>query len=151
MLVIKTCKGQTIVIFASGKLRVMGSHVTTRKEAKCVFKKILRELVPTVNLYLAKVHVQTITATFDIGHTVNLYKLHLSVHKHYDYGKDYYHPGYTNLLEPELFPALQLKIWGMARHINIFATGKCVFTGLRDYDEACDIANDIVNFVDGCT
>jgi len=97
------------------------------------------------------VHIQTITATHDVGRPINLQKLHMAIHEKFNYGASYDMPGYMNLYEAELFPALQLRIWGMAMHVNIFATGKCVITGLKHFDEACVVADDINNYVSTCT
>ena len=111
MLVIKMrSKGQTIVVFASGKLRIMGARIKTVKRAKRAFRKLMRRIFPP-NLHLANVHVQTITATHDVGREINLYKLHTAINERYNNGKAYGNPGYMNLYEPELFPALQLRIW----------------------------------------
>ena len=84
----------------------------------------------------------------DVGRLINLQKLHVSIQEKFNYEAIYDMSWYMNLYEAELFPALQLKIWGIARHVNIFATGKCVITGLKHFDEACVVADDINNYVD---
>ena len=152
MLVIRQHKKQTLIIFPNGKLRLMGARIRTKKAAKRAFRRVTQKLLPSSQQQqLPKVYIQTITATHDVGRPIHLQKLHVAIQEKFSYGASYDMPGYMNLYEAELFPALQLRIWGMAMHVNIFATGKCVITGLKHFDEACVVADDINNYVSTCT
>ena len=113
----------------------MGARVQTKKAAKRAFRRVIEKLLPSAsNLQqLPKVHIQTIVATHDVGRPLNLHKLHMAIQEKYNYGASYDMPGYMNMYEAELFPALQLKIWGIAKHVNIVATGKCVITRLKTF------------------
>jgi TATA-box binding protein (TBP) (component of TFIID and TFIIIB) len=92
-------------------------------------------------------YVETITATHDVGHAIKLGKLHTVINKHFDYDDAYCMPGYFNSYEAELFPALQLKVWRMGKHVNVFSTSKCVITGLKHFDEACVILDDVTMYI----
>lgn len=110
----------TIVIFQSGKCRIMGCKSPIQK-------KHLQYKIKNIKL-------QSITVTDDIGEKVNLYKLACKL-------------GKQSMFEPELFPALRyLKYNPLC--VNVFASGKVVILGIRclDYDETVSrIKSDIMS------
>ena len=52
-----------------------------------------------------------------------------------------------NRLELEIFPALQVKLWSPTLHVNIFASGKVVMTGLKDKKTAETVVSDLTYFI----
>jgi TATA-box binding protein (TBP) (component of TFIID and TFIIIB) len=139
MLVLKLAsQASTIILFPSGKMRLMGSAVKNKGEAKQLIKTMFSDNV-------GKIRLQTMTATFDFKECIHLGKLKLFIDERYHYGKNCM-PLWQNFYESELFPALQLKLWG-AIHCNVFASGKCVITGIKHLDEACVIIDDLTNFI----
>jgi TATA-box binding protein (TBP) (component of TFIID and TFIIIB) len=111
MAVIKS-KKLKLLIFKSGKFRVMGPQ-TTAGAACRLARKFFYRFTP--------LEWQTSTVVLDLKRRINLTKL-------YEYER-----ARTNdfiYYEPELFPALTLNRFGSC-HVNVFATGKVVITGIK--------------------
>ena len=145
MLTLKN-KHTTVVLFASGKLHLMGSKITRRHVAYKCFKKVLRNKLKLMHYSPIKVCLQTITAAHDFCEKINLYKLHDYINQYYNYGKGCM-PGWMCFYEAELFPALMLKLWGLCVHVNVFASGKCVLTGIKHADEAYIIIEQLCEYL----
>ena len=127
----------TLIIFPSGKLRVMGPQLETVKKAKHFLKKhLLGKLMAKSHsrLTLSEVRVQTISATYDFGVQINLQQLCQYISSQpapWIDGPDKLMPAWRNYYSAEIFPALALKLLGSSLHANIFASGKCVITGIK--------------------
>jgi TATA-box binding protein (TBP) (component of TFIID and TFIIIB) len=131
---IQKCQGYTLVIFRSGKCRIMGC------------KKPL-DLIPSGKSFVASIHVnmpyrieidgiQSITVTASLSKMVHLYKLAEKLKE-------------QCMLEPELFSALRyLKYNPMC--VNIFSSGKVVMLGIKtlEYKQLVDdILSDITKLL----
>ena len=107
MLTYKAKSGETLLVFASGKCRIMGckSHITS-----------------TNNMFPIPVcitHVQSVTACINLGYTINLYNLAMTI-------------GIQDcMFEPEIFPALRITRRFNPLCVNVFASGKVVVLGLK--------------------
>lgn len=103
----------TIVIFQSGKCRIMGCK-------KPIVKKDLQYKIRDIQL-------QSITVTLNLDCSINLYKLAKKLE-------------IQCMFEPELFPALRyLKYNPLC--VNIFASGKVVVLGIRSLNYDCIVDN----------
>ena len=139
----------TIVLFPSGKLRVMVPHVhSVRKACHYTNRFVMKRLgISQQGLQLGHVYLQTITATFDLKTPVNLMRLHKFIATQpAAYPSETLIPPSCNILMTEIFPALQLKLLGNT-HTNVFASSKGVITGLKYKDDAYVIADRIHEFV----
>jgi TATA-box binding protein (TBP) (component of TFIID and TFIIIB) len=102
--------GSTLLVFASGKCRIMGckSHISS-----------------TDNMFPLPVritHIQSVTACIHLDYTINLYQLARSIgSKHC-------------IFEPEIFPALRITHKFNPLCVNVFASGKVVVLGLKTVD-----------------
>ena len=142
----------TVIIFTSGKMRLMGSVICSEDAARKFFKRyVIKTLMKNQHrrrLFIGDVHLQTKSATFDCEQHIDLNAFHQFINKlptPHDVEKAM--PSSCNFYSAELFPALSLKIWGGDVHMNIFASGKCVMNGLRDNDQCYIIANQIVEYL----
>ena len=84
--------------------------------------------------------------THDFGEKINLIKLHDYINTRYNYGHNCM-PGWMCFLDTELFPALMLKLWGLCVHLNVFGSGKCVLTGIKQLDEAYIIIEQLCDYL----
>lgn len=101
--IIDRCSKYTIVMFRSGKCRIMGCK-----------KPVKLEKIP----YNVKdVKLQSITITTDLKQTINLLQLKAIL-------------GDECAYEPELFPALRYIKYN-PKCVNIFSTGKVVILGIQ--------------------
>lgn len=102
-----------LLVFRSGKCRLMGCKEAITRPIKCEVPYMLTSLM-------------SITITFDVGQKVNLYKLarHLGSKK--------------CMFEPELFPAARLLMYNPTC-VNVFYSGKVVVLGLKTftYNKQC--------------
>ena len=95
--------GITIIIFKTGKCRIMGCKTPL---------STLTNLPYNIHLQC----IQSATATYDYGSLINLQALSL-------------HTPHV-MFEPELFPAARLQQFNPLC-VNVFASGKIVITGLK--------------------
>ena len=124
-LVIKDLLRGSIIIFSSGKFRVMGC-IDELDATFFVYEyttKINDDELPTIQL-------QSYTAKCDIGFAVNLTKLATS-----SSSLDY-------IYEPELFPALRICSF-KPLCVNVFATGKIMVCGLREPEQLYSIRDKV--------
>ena len=99
--------GEKLLVFKSGKCRVMGC------------KKPFNGTFP-VPIEIQEM--QSVTVSMDLGHCVNLYQLSKRLTcKNCEY-------------EPELFPALRLTSAFNPSCVNVFASGKIMILGLKTFD-----------------
>ena len=103
---VQKCDGYTIVIFKTGKCRIMGCKT--------------RLLQSTLPFKINNIKIQSITVTKDLGKSVNLYKMAIKL-------------GSEAMYEPELFPALRLLKFNPLC-VNIFSSGKIVILGIKIID-----------------
>ena len=103
----KSNDGETLLVFASGKCRVMGC------------KKHISHPTNMFPIPIQITHIQSVTATLDLGYTLNLYALAKQI-------------GMKRcIFEPEIFPALRLTRDFAPLCVNVFASGKVVILGLK--------------------
>ena len=126
-----------IVIFKSGKMRLMGCQIITANEASVFLLRKLSKLFGP-NVMLKPVIHQTTTAKYDFGESINLHKLYETINN----------SGTENLtrrnrLELESFPALQLRMWDRV-HVNVFSSGKVVMSGLKNINSVDIIIADFI-------
>ena len=119
MLVLKDHEG-TIMIFASGKFRIMG--MVDEIEATCKVHSVFSK----VELEVEMVTLQTMTVKLKLG-PINLHSL-------------------ANLIDSrlnlELFPALSLQKYKPVS-VNVFATGSVMICGVKDLDIVSVIEHDL--------
>ena len=117
--IIKIAHGAKMVIFPSGKCRIMG------------LKRVLDFALP---IRVTNLELQSITVVFDLGQMVNLRKLATQVL-----------PRGSFVYEPELFPALRLTSFN-PMCVNVFSTEKIVILGLRKF-KCNDLIGQILNLL----
>jgi TATA-box binding protein (TBP) (component of TFIID and TFIIIB) len=120
-LIIKFRDGTTMLIFKSGKFRIMGhaGDVDSLAMHFNVFNVAdLFDFIPDIVF-------QTMTATCKFPNPINLNKL------------SYLHPISTRY-NPELFPACQVLTYKPVS-VNVFASGKVTICGLKDIELARDV------------
>ena len=116
MLVVTNTNGIKMIIFNSGKFRIMGNFIPTLKNAKREIKKFNLGCFPQLTC-------QTSTVVTRLNKkNINLSRLF----SHLQFTNVNKYIGYCEL---ESFPAIALKIWDPL-HVNIFASGKIVITGV---------------------
>ena len=113
-------KDYTILIFETGNCRIMGC------------KRPISFINKPFKINIERL--QSCTVTFNLGFTVNLYKLSLKLHC---------------MFEPEIFPAVRwLKYNPMC--VNIFSSGKVVVLGIKKINytnEIEKIKNDLMSVI----
>ncbi len=117
-------KSSTILIFSSGKFRIMGSP-THHREA-------LRQFLSRNNTLklVSPVRIQSHTVYFKLGRDVNFT----------NYANN---PHFAR--EPEIFtPSLQFINNIGAEHVNIFAKGKVIITGAKSIQRSIDIIRELL-------
>lgn len=107
MLSYKSKDGETLLVFASGKCRIMGC------------KKHISSTMNKFPIPIRITQIQSVTATLDLGYTVNLYNLAKQIGTK------------RCLFEPEIFPALRITREFDPLCVNVFASGKVVIMGLK--------------------
>ena len=102
----------TLIIFPSGKCRVMGcrDHIS----------KYQTSLLDKLPYRFGEWKIMSTSVTFDMQSTLNLQKL----------GNYCYQSNVKYIFEPELFPALRLTTYNPLC-VNVFSSGKCVVLGIR--------------------
>jgi TATA-box binding protein (TBP) (component of TFIID and TFIIIB) len=116
MVVVRMTNGLTLLVFKTRKCRIMGATSTNIS-------------IPD---YITNVRLQSMTITFNLGHTVNLIGMHEA---------NLSSTGY----EAEIFPALHLRQYHPI-HVNIFASGRVVLTGVKTHHDISHIVDDISEF-----
>ena len=116
MLVVTNTNGVKMIIFNSGKFRIMGNFIPTLKNAKREIKKFNLGCSPQLTC-------QTSTVV------TRLNKKNINLSRLFSHLQSLYVNKYIGYCELESFPAIALKIWDPL-HVNIFASGKIVITGV---------------------
>jgi TATA-box binding protein (TBP) (component of TFIID and TFIIIB) len=119
MAVIKS-KNLKLVVFKSGKFRVMGPQTTAGAACRLAQKYFKTEKI-------APLEWQTSTVVLDLKRSINLAKLY--EHERVGTNRFVYY-------EPETFPGLTLNCFGSC-HVNVFASGKVVITGIKRTNFMC--------------
>jgi TATA-box binding protein (TBP) (component of TFIID and TFIIIB) len=110
-----------MLVFKTGKFRIMGSGDDLDAHFNIfTVVSLHQDNYPDICL-------QTLTAAFAYPYHINLNKLSQVVESHYN---------------PELFPAVQIRRYKPI-HVNVFESGKVTITGLKDYDAAKAIEDDL--------
>ena len=125
-LVVRFKDGSTMLVFKSGKFRIIGGKI--------------EDLDAHFNIYSVtglfdqypKVMIQTMTAVFTYTHKINLALLSRNTESYYN---------------PETFTAVHVR---MSKPItaNVFASGKVIITGHKDQETANDIENKLTSVFD---
>jgi TATA-box binding protein (TBP) (component of TFIID and TFIIIB) len=117
MLVVTNSAGIKMIIFNSGKFRIMGNFIPMLKNAKKEIKKFKLCMEPQ------QLKCQTSTVV------TKLYKKNINLPKLFLHLQLLHDNKYIGYCELESFPAIALKIWEPL-HVNVFASGKIVITGV---------------------
>ena len=123
MLTYKSENGASLLVFASGKCRIMGCK---------------KPIISTINMFPIPFNIkciQSATACFSLGYTLNLIKLAQQIGPQ------------DCLFEPELFPALRVTKKFNPLCVNVFASGKVTILGLKTL-HINKICNQIKYFID---
>ena len=113
-LIIKDVAG-TLIIFSSGKYRLMGFKAEDDLEATCVVYKYTKFIDPE---YMPSLALQSMTLKAHFGQCINLHKLSEMI---------------ESRLELELFPCLTIIKYKPAS-VNVFATGSIIMCGIKDVE-----------------
>jgi TATA-box binding protein (TBP) (component of TFIID and TFIIIB) len=120
-LIIKFKAGYTMLLFKSGKFRVMG------KMTDWSVIPIIREVLSEIDGEEPDVDIQTMTVVYDYEFKVNLQLL----------------ADLLNCsLDCECFPALQIRKYKPV-HVNIFSSGKVILCGIREIDTVQRIRDEL--------
>ena len=111
----------TLVIFQSGKCRIMGCK-----------KPISQHRIQVKDIKVTVECIQSITVTVDMGITINLHQV---AKKHQN-----------TVFEPELFRALRINAY-RPLCVNVFSTGKVVILGLRSFVNINETVNGIISTI----
>ena len=115
-LIIKFCDGSTMLMFKSGKFRIMGGGVDELDMHFNIFSVSV-----LFDNYLPDILFQTMTATCQFPSIVNLNNFEIT--------------SFVTRYNPELFPAVQVLNYKPIS-VNVFASGKVTICGLKDLDFA---------------
>ena len=108
---VRKCHNFTLVMFKSGKCRLMGcKHPLQTKIVQ------VDDLLLSVSIS----RIQSVSVSFDVGAQLSLSQLGNFCHRE----------SIRYMFEPELFPALRLSHFDPLC-INVFASGKCTILGLK--------------------
>lgn len=118
----KTDCGATMIIFKSGKFRLMG--VTT-----CVL-----DFIDQLPFKIANFEMQSASVAINFGCVINLRDLHKRL------------TSLKCLYEPELFPAARLLKYN-PMCVNVFQSGKVTIVGVRDINFVQDLIFDIQTYI----
>ena len=121
-LVIKFDDGSTMLIFKSGKFRIMGGKID-ELTAHCNVISITSKH----HHNFPEIILQTMTIVYAYPHRINLPILSQMIKCHFN---------------TECFPAVQI-IEFKPIHVNVFATGKVIMCGIKNIDDAINIKNKI--------
>jgi TATA-box binding protein (TBP) (component of TFIID and TFIIIB) len=115
---VKFRDGSTMLVFKSGKFRIMGGKIDDLTAYFNIFKvaELCTHKTP-------KIILQTMTSTFSFPHKVNLALLANNIESHYN---------------AESFPAVHIRKF-KPLNVNVFASGKVIITGLKEEEVARDI------------
>jgi len=114
---VKKCGTYTIVIFQTGRCRVMGC------------KKPLDE--STLPFPIKNLTIQSVTVTSDLKRIIDLYKLASKM---------------KSMYEPELFPALRCLDY-CPLCVNVFSSGKVVILGIRNLEYETFVNSILLNIL----
>ena len=119
-------KGVKLLIFKTGKCRLMGCKEPVTKPIKCVVPYILTNLM-------------SITLTMNVGYKVNLYKMATALGSK------------KCMYEPELFPAARLLQFNPVC-VNVFQSGKVVILGQKSmtYNKLSSTISEILHCYKFC-
>ena len=117
---VQKCKDYTLVIFKSGKCRIMGCKT--------------RLVTSSLPLKITNIKIQSLTVSKNFGRTINLYELSVKLN-------------HDAMYEPELFPALRLLKFNPLC-VNIFSSGKIIILGIKSFDYDAIVSNIMKTILD---
>ena len=123
-LVIKFNDGSTMLMFKTGKFRIMGKVDELSAHCNVLLVTSLLHAYPEVQL-------QTMTVVYAYPYRILLDKLSLLIKCHYDL---------------ENFPAVQITKYKPI-HVNVFASGKVIICGIKDLHDAKNIETELDNII----
>src|SRR5271167_2312137 len=123
-LIIKFDDGSTMLVFKTGKFRIMGKMDDLDAHFNIFSVTLLYNDIPNIKL-------QTMTACFTFPHRVNLALLADNIESYYN---------------TESFPTLRVLKYKPIS-INVFASGKVIITGLRDDTSALHIELELTSLL----
>src|SRR3981189_203228 len=121
-LVIKFNDGSTMLIFKSGKFRIMDGKID-ELTAHCNIISVTckhHNNIPEIIL-------QTMTVVYAYSHSIKLARLSTMIKCHFN---------------TECFPAVQITKFKPI-HVNVFASGKVIICGIKNIEDAKNIKNEL--------
>src|SRR3981189_959542 len=120
-LIIKILDGSTMLVFRTGKFRIMGGKIDDLERHFNIYSiTALYDEFPEIIL-------QTMTAAYAYPYTINLSSLANNVECHYS---------------AEIFSAVRIRTYKPIS-VNVFASVKVVICGLKDFDTAKRIEEEL--------
>lgn len=116
----------TLLLFNSGKYRIMGKEVNVQETIRFIRENVL---LHCKEKQLATLQSETFIVNLSAGSPLNLYTF---------YGQLKDKDKRSFLYEPEIFPALQVLKW-LPIFVNVFHTGRCVILGREARAQLADI------------
>ena len=120
-LIIRFVDGSTMLIFKSGKFRIMGGKID---DLDCHFNIFS---ISTLYKEIPNIVLQTMTATYAYPYKINLGELANNIESSYS---------------AEIFPAVHVLKYKPIS-VNVFASGKVVICGLKDFSTAQRIEEEL--------
>ena len=121
--------GITLLIFNNLKFRTMGGQGLDHEVIFQQHQDVLRQVVATMpwSCNIVSMDISTMTLSFQVPYFISFYKL----------------PEQHFYVDTEMFPAAKLLHTGSC-HVNVFATGHVVATGVKSYSHAMTLINQLV-------
>ena len=126
-LIIKFNDGSTMLLFKTGKFRIMGGKID-EVSAHCNVLSVTTYLHPT---NMPEIALQTMTMVYTYPYSINITKLSTLIKCHYN---------------TECFPAVQITKYKPI-HVNVFASGKVIMCGIKNIVDAKNIETELDNLI----
>src|SRR3981189_836257 len=120
-LIIRFLDGSTMLIFKSGKFRIMGGKIDDLDSHFNIFS------ISTLYNEIPNIVLQTMTAAYAYPYKINLGELANNIESSYS---------------AEIFPAVHIRKYKPIS-VNVFASGKVVICGLKDFSTAQRIEEEL--------
>ena len=126
-LIIKFNDGSTMLLFKTGKFRIMGGKID-EVNAHCNVLSVTTYLHPN---NMPEITLQTMTMVYTYPHSINIAKLSTMIKCHFN---------------TECFPAVQIIKFNPI-HVNVFASGKVIMCGIKNIEDAKNIETELDNII----
>ena len=120
--------GITLLIFNNLKFRTMGGQGVDHQVIFRLHKKVLHQILAMLpwNCVIVSMEISTMTLAFQVPYFISF---------HYLPEENFY-------VDTEMFPAAKLLHTGSC-HVNVFATGHVVATGVKSYSHAMTLIDQL--------